>query len=91
VTRYASGRRFEWRVKRFLERRGWFVVRSAGSHGIADLVALRRGCPPMLVQCKADGRLSPAEREIAGELEHQTGGSFVVAYRLGRHVMFKAP
>src|SRR5436309_12747800 len=50
------GADFERRVKRRLERDGWFVVRSAGSRGPLDLVALRRdghgGCEVRLIQCK---------------------------------------
>lgn len=41
MTRYASGRRQEWRVRGFLESAGAFLVtRSAGSKGLADLIAL---------------------------------------------------
>jgi len=50
------GADFERRVKRHLEREGWFVVRAAGSRGPFDLVALRRdghgGCEVRLIQCK---------------------------------------
>lgn len=37
---YANGASAERRIKRELEARGAFVVRAAGSHGCADLVAL---------------------------------------------------
>lgn len=41
-----------------LRRRGWFVVRSAGSHGPADVVALSpTDGHALLVQCKS-GRLT---------------------------------
>ena len=41
MTRYASGRRQEWRVRKMLESAGaYIVVRSAGSKGAADLIAL---------------------------------------------------
>ena len=40
MTRYASGRRAEWAVRKRLESAGAIVVRSAGSKGPADLVAL---------------------------------------------------
>lgn len=36
-----KGTDFELRVKADLESKGWFVVRSAGSHGPADLVAVK--------------------------------------------------
>ena len=51
------GTDFERRVRRRLESEGWFVVRSAGSRGPVDLVAVRRnghgGCEVRLIQCKA--------------------------------------
>lgn len=42
---------------------GWWVIRAAGSHGVADLVALRRGQKPLALSCKLDGRVRPFERD----------------------------
>ncbi|MEM3549308.1 MAG: hypothetical protein QXJ23_09940 [Thermofilum sp.] len=42
VTNYERGRAFEYRVKRHLERQGYFVMRSAGSH-FPDLIAVKDG------------------------------------------------
>jgi len=66
---YISGRNFEYRTKYFLEKRGWFVMRSHGSKGIFDLVAF----PPFVkegwfnislgIQCKKNGYIPPHERE----------------------------
>jgi Holliday junction resolvase len=53
---------FERDVKRWLEGLGYFVVRSAGSRGPADHVALRAPDVRLLVQAKVDGRLPRAER-----------------------------
>ena len=50
----------EYRVKELLEDDGYFVVRSAGSGGVADLVALKPG-QVLLVQCKSEAYLAPAE------------------------------
>ena len=50
TTNYEKGRAFEYRVRRDLQRRGFAVVRSAGSKTPADLVAGRRGYI-LLVQC----------------------------------------
>lgn len=51
MTRYASGRRAEWRARDLFKNRGCDVVRSAGSKGLIDLVAL---CPAdvVLIQVK---------------------------------------
>lgn len=38
---YRKGFRLEHKVKQLLEKEGFFVVRSAGSRGIADLVAIK--------------------------------------------------
>lgn len=53
---------FERRTRDALEDCGWLVVRSAGSLGPADLVALASGYPPYLISCKLHGRLTPAEQ-----------------------------
>jgi len=42
VSNYERGRRVEYRVKEFLERQGYFVVRSAGSR-FPDLIAVKDG------------------------------------------------
>jgi Holliday junction resolvase-like predicted endonuclease len=40
MTRYHKGRSFEYQVKRWLEDKGYLVLRTAGSHGFADLIAI---------------------------------------------------
>lgn len=61
MTRYEAGRRFEWRVRDELTDDGYAVIRSAGSKTKVDLVAIKPG-QWLLVQCKRDGRIGPAER-----------------------------
>jgi hypothetical protein len=57
---YESGRRFEYRVMRDLEKRGYYCVRSAGSHSKIDVVAVKDAfC--LFIQCKADGNITPSE------------------------------
>jgi Holliday junction resolvase len=63
---------------------GWFVVRAAGSHGPADLVALRRGKTPLAVSVKLDGRLRPYERDELLWLADLAGVVPVVASRKRR-------
>ena len=58
---YRRGYNFELRVKRSLEKRGYFVVRSSGSHGPADLLAVSKDGKVIAVQCKLDGYLPPKE------------------------------
>ena len=38
---YERGRRFEYKVKKYYENKGYTVLRTSGSHGFADLVAVK--------------------------------------------------
>ena len=42
MTNYQRGSTFERKIKAAYETKGYFVVRAAGSHGIADLVAIKQ-------------------------------------------------
>ena len=57
-TNYEKGRSFEYRVKRVLEDAGYYVVRSASSQGVADLVGVKSVAFPLMVQCKHNCGLS---------------------------------
>ena len=52
---------------------GWSVSRTAGSHGVADIIALKAGAVPLYVQVKTDragpfAHFGPAERsKLLGE------------------------
>ena len=59
---YVKGRRLEYAVLRALRSRGWTAVRTAGSHGWADVIAWKTGRPTLVVQCKSF-------RTTASELE----------------------
>lgn len=79
--KYAKGARFERQVRDFLEEDDWLVVRSAGSHTVSDLVAvkpdlnIKEYTTPWvwLIQCKTDGRLKPKERDTLLGLEKALG------------------
>lgn len=62
MTNYSRGAKFENDVKKDMQASGWFVVRSAGSHGPVDLVAQSPGPVVAWVQCKRDGNISLADR-----------------------------
>lgn len=82
---YQRGRRFEWRVRDILkaERGAILVVRAASSKGIADLVALYEGGNVDLVQCKASGRISRAERRELIEVATIVHAVPLIAYKDG--------
>ncbi len=42
MARYHIGARAEYKLKHELEKKGWHVIRAAGSHGKWDLVAVRK-------------------------------------------------
>jgi len=57
---YSKGRRLEYKVKHRLEAKGWYVVRSAGSKGLIDLVAIKPK-KVLLIQVK---RRKPGKRYL---------------------------
>jgi len=62
-SRYSYGASLEYRVRDDFEQEGYYVVRSAGSAGVADLVALDMYAPgpPVMIQVKrAKGTMSVA-------------------------------
>jgi Holliday junction resolvase len=81
---YVKGRRFENYVREKLEKRGFIVVRSAGSKGLFDLVALRRG-EVLLIQCK--WRKSRMNREMV-EAAGKAGGKALIATHVRGRVIF---
>jgi Holliday junction resolvase len=63
MTTYQKGYHYELKMATYFRRHGYFVTRSAGSHGVADLVAIKKGKRPLLIQCKTgEGGISLEER-----------------------------
>jgi len=68
ATNYSRGAGAEYRAMEHLERVGYFCIRSAGSHGPVDLVAVGpTGVRLIQVKRAQDGYLPPAELELARE------------------------
>ena len=88
ATNYQRGASFERRVKAILEREGFAVVRSAGSHSPADLVAMRGG-ELAIIQCKRDGKLGPSEWNEFVEFCAKAGGVPILASVDGRKVLLE--
>jgi Holliday junction resolvase len=64
---------------------GWIVYRAAGSHGCADLVALKNGRRPRLIQVKATAqgpyeRFGPEERRLLIEEGLRAGATVVLCW-----------
>lgn len=80
------GAHFERRVRRLLEAEGWYVVRMAGSRGVADLLALRPngpvGAEVRFVQVKVRKHdLGPKAREELAKIAWYAGGTAWLVYR----------
>lgn len=65
VANYARGAERERQLVKLLREEGWVATRTAGSHGAFDVVGLKRGCTPRLVQLKCGGRRWPSRGERA--------------------------
>ena len=87
MSKYSVGANFERRAKAKLEKENWYVLRSAGSHSIVDLVCFRGG-EVRLVQCKIDGYLSPSERKQILELADENGFCAYLVKRDGKEIIF---
>jgi len=89
MARYHKGRRFEYRVKRHLEQQGYVVFRCAASRPV-DLVALKPGEQPMLVECKyGKSRLTGPSREVLLELARRAGARALLARNDGRRIVLE--
>ena len=85
---YRRGYEFERRVARHYERQGCYVCRSSGSHGPFDLIVVCEGAP-IGVQCRVDGRLSPAEEERMRGAARAAGMEAVLVYRVDHALAFR--
>lgn len=86
MSNYSRGANFERRVQKYFESSGWLVIRSAGSHSLIDLVALKGG-EVQLIQCKTDGVLSVAERQQLEELARETRCQIFLFSRNGKRMI----
>ena len=64
-TNYQKGADFERKVVKYFEELGYLAIRSAGSHGPFDVIAIpkREVCPgiPILIQAKRHGQITKEE------------------------------
>lgn len=71
---YVRGRAFEYRAKKYLEKKGYLVIRSAGSKSPFDLVGISLNInnpDVVLVQCKYGAKISKKERDELRVLDKQ--------------------
>ena len=75
----AAGDYFERRTRDALEADGWLVIRSGGSLGPADLVALKAEHVPLLVSCKKGGYLPRGELFTLVDAAARAGAAPILA------------
>lgn len=83
MNQYARGRRLEWEVRDDLALNGYEVLRTAGSKGAVDLIAIKPG-EILLVQVKGNGVLAPAGWNALYDLAQMAEAVPVLAERLPR-------
>lgn len=85
MTHYQRGAAFERAVAARLDTDGYLVLRAAGSHGVADLVAIKPG-EVVLIQCKISGIISIAEWNAFYETASRVAALPVLAFKPKRGV-----
>jgi Holliday junction resolvase len=82
---YERGRRFEYRCRDALRDAGWHVWRTPASKSPADLIALRDGHKPLLVQCKTEREQFKRSEVVAlHELAQECGAHALLGARGNR-------
>lgn len=79
-TQYQLGRSFEYRTRDLLKESGYYVVRSAQSKGLIDLVAMKMG-RVLIVQCKRGGLLDKGEWDALFSLGSEIGATPIFTER----------
>jgi len=83
MTNYTRGRALEYEIRDRLREDGYQTFRTAGSRGVADIIAIKPG-QILYVQAKRDGRISPAERTALFRAAADVGALPLVAARQPR-------
>jgi len=88
---YEAGRRFEYRVKKDLEKSGHVVIRSAGSHSMADLVAFHEHYDgrSAFIQCKLHGAMTKKEMEAFCVECSKLGVQSIIAENIKGKITYK--
>ena len=92
MSNYTRGASFEREICKHLRVAGYLAARSAGSHGIGDVIALtplRYNVnadtydmqPSLLIQAKIGGVISKAECQELIDASTRTGATPLIAYR----------
>jgi len=78
---YKKGYRFERQIFHLFESAGFYCVRSAGSHGTFDILAVKAGIT-FGIQCKYNNHITEAEKQAMINAYEQFGIIPIYAYRM---------
>lgn len=78
---YVKGRKKEYKIKRQLEMQGWLVLRSAGSHGFADLIAVKED-KVRFIQCKPEEFRESERKKLEEEWKFLNGLKLIASYEV---------
>lgn len=70
---YKRGYNLENWISKFLSYHGFHCKRNYGSKGVEDLIAIRKGLPPLFIQCKSSAvsdKLNMTKEQINTFIEH---------------------
>lgn len=88
MTGYRKGASFENLVKDILLEDSWLAIRSAGSHSIIDILAIKVD-EKWLIQCRTSGNLSGNERKELLVLAEKHKATPILAYKKGGSIIFE--
>ena len=77
MSKYAKGRRIEYRVRDILSKAGWYVWRLAASKPF-DLIAIKNG-EILIVECKRGSLLTRMEKSKLLEIAKNGGATPILA------------
>lgn len=73
---YQAGRRLEYECMKRYEADTWTTMRTAGSHGLYDVIAVRWDRKPIFIQCKRVGTEAAGKRLLKSFKETTMPSSF---------------
>lgn len=77
MSKYAKGRRIEYRVRDILSKAGWYVWRLAASKPF-DLIAIKDG-KILIIECKRQSSLTRLEKNKLLEIAKNGGATVILA------------
>lgn len=91
---YRIGYAFEYRIRKWLEKLGYFVIRSGKSrfpdgHAAGKFMPIPQFIfPQFYFECKTGKYLNKEEKQKGLEIKEQTGLPLVIFYRKNRKILY---